>query len=171
MCTNILHDMIYSSWHIECDRLKFVIMGHFLPSPLKTKKIWILKKYKKLLEISSFYTSVPKTTIIWSTVLEILSETDIWTIFCPFTPLTTQKIQILKKMEQIPGDIVLHKCTKSHDHMLYCSSDMAHNGCNFFFVFFILGYFLLFYLPNIPKNQNLKKWKKRKTLGDIIILQ
>ena len=37
------------------------------------------------------------------------------------------------------------------------------------FLFFILGYFLLFYLPNSPKNQNLKK--KKKTPGDIIILQ
>ena len=27
---NILDDMIYSSWDIECDRLKLVIMGHFL---------------------------------------------------------------------------------------------------------------------------------------------
>ena len=36
LCTNNLHDMIYSSWAIECDRLKLVIIGHFLtfyPSP------------------------------------------------------------------------------------------------------------------------------------------
>ena len=32
---------------------------------------------------------------------------------------------------------------------------MACNRCNYF-----LGYFLPFYLPNIPKNQNLKKMKK-----------
>ena len=52
------------------------------PPHLKTKKIRILKKWKKLLEISSFYTSVPKTTIIWGTVPEIWSETD--RIFCHF---------------------------------------------------------------------------------------
>ena len=44
------------------DRLKLVIMGHFLPlhPPLKTQKIRILKKWKELLEISSIYVSVPK---------------------------------------------------------------------------------------------------------------
>ena len=35
-------------------------------------------------------------------------------------------------------------------------------------MFFILGYFLPFYLPNSPKNQNFEKMKK--TPGDIIIL-
>ena len=29
LCTKHLDDMIYSSWDIECDRLKLVIMGHF----------------------------------------------------------------------------------------------------------------------------------------------
>ena len=34
-----------------------------------------------------------------------------------------------------------------------------------------MGYFLLFYSPNSPKNQNFKKMKKKKkTPGDIIIL-
>ena len=33
----------------------------------------------------------------------------------------------------------------------------------------ILGYFLPFYLPNSPKNQNLEKVKKAP--GDIIIVQ
>ena len=38
-------DMIYSSRDIECDRLKFVIIGHFLPfCPLITKTIKNLKK-------------------------------------------------------------------------------------------------------------------------------
>ena len=31
LCTKNLDDMIHSSWDIECDRLKLVIMGHFLP--------------------------------------------------------------------------------------------------------------------------------------------
>ena len=32
-----------------------------------------------------------------------------------------------------PGDFInLHKCTKNHDHLLYCSRDMAHDGCNYF---------------------------------------
>ena len=79
--------MIYISWDVECDRLKLIIMGNFLPfySPppsLKLKKFEFWKKSRKLLEISSFYTCAPKTTIIWGKVPEIQSETDI--IFCNF---------------------------------------------------------------------------------------
>ena len=79
-----LDDMIYISWDTECDRLKLVIMGHFLSPPLITQEIRILKKWKKLLEISSFYTCAPKNTTIWGTVPEIWSETD--KKFCHFGP-------------------------------------------------------------------------------------
>ena len=46
LCTKNHDDMIYSSWDIECDRLKLAIMDHFLPfyCPLKTQKMKILKK-------------------------------------------------------------------------------------------------------------------------------
>ena len=64
LCNKNLNDMIYSSTDKECDRLKLVIMGHFLPfyttqppRPLKNRKIRNLKKFKKMkkhLEISSF---------------------------------------------------------------------------------------------------------------------
>ena len=71
-----------------------------------TRKIKILKKWKKRLEISSFYTSVPKIMIICCTVSEIWCMTDVIFIFhsglffCPFTPLTAQKIKIFKKMKK-----------------------------------------------------------------------
>ena len=42
-----LDDMIYSSWDLEQNKLKLVILGHFLPIiPLKTQKIKILKNEK-----------------------------------------------------------------------------------------------------------------------------
>ena len=42
------------------------------------------------------------------------------TIFCPFTPLTTQKIKIFKKQKQKSEDIIiLHKCTINDNHMIY----------------------------------------------------
>ena len=64
-----------------------------------------------------------------------------WTIFCTFIPLTTRKIKILKKLKKPPGDIIiLHKCTKNHDHMLYCSLDMARNGFNCYFSFWAIFY-------------------------------
>ena len=79
-----------------------------------------------------------------------------WAVFCPFTPIT-QKIKILKNWKKTPGDIIiLHKCTKNNDHMLYGSWDMARSRC----VTFHFGLFLPFYLPNSPKIQNLKKMKK-----------
>ena len=39
---------------------------------------------KKMLEVSSFYKCVPKTTIIWGTIPELWSKWDI--IFCDFVP-------------------------------------------------------------------------------------
>ena len=58
-----------------------------------------------------------------------------WTIFCTFTPLTTQKIKILKKMKKPPGDIIiLHKCTINYNHMMYGSCDTKgdrHNSLPF----------------------------------------
>ena len=77
--------MIYSSSDIECDRLKLWVT--FCPfTKLKTKKIRISKKWKRLLEISSFYTGAPKTTIIWYKVPEIRSERQNFCHFGPFNP-------------------------------------------------------------------------------------
>ena len=51
-----------------------------------------------------------------------------WAIFCPFTPLTAQKIKFLKKWKKVPGDIIiLHKCTTNYDQILYSSWDMVCN--------------------------------------------
>ena len=39
-----------------------------------------------------------------------------------FALLKNQKINNLNKGGKKPGDIaILHRCTKTHDHMLYCS--------------------------------------------------
>ena len=57
--------MIYSSEDIECDKLKLVILDHFLPFYLpKNQKNQNFARMKKLLEISSFYSCVPKITFI-----------------------------------------------------------------------------------------------------------
>ena len=81
-----LNDMIYHSWDTEQKIFKSVILGHFLPfHPPKTPKNQNFDKWTNLLEISSFYTYVPKITIIWCTVPEIWSETD--RICCHSGPL------------------------------------------------------------------------------------
>ena len=78
------------------------------------------------------------------------------TIFWPFT----QKIEILKNWKKTPGDIIiLHKCTKNHDHMLYCSWDMVHNRCNCYFSFWAI--FCPFTPPPSPQ-QSRKSLKKNE---------
>ena len=80
LCINNLHDndlqfLRYRVWQTELGN-----MGHFLPfylpPPLKPPKIRILKKWKKLLYVSSFYVCVLKIMIRWCTVPEIWCVTD-----------------------------------------------------------------------------------------------
>ena len=81
--------------------------------------------------------------------------------FLLFYPPNSPKNENFKEKEKKPGAIIiLHKCTKSHDYMLYCSRDMVCDRCNCYFSF--LGYFLSFYSPNSPKYLNFKKKKKKK---------
>ena len=183
----------YGAWQTEF----FVILGYFCPlTSLTTQKIKILIKFKKCLEISSFYTCVPQMTITWCMILEIWSAIDIiflsfWTSFCPFMPYNNPENQTFEKMNKILGDIIiLHKCTikgnhimygswdikrdrqnvlsfwaifcpftplttqkikilktfiKNRNHLLYCSWEMAHDGCNCFFFHF--GLFFAFLPP------------------------
>ena len=78
--------------------------------------------------------------------------------FLPFYPPKQPKKLKFSKNENAPGDvIILHKCTKNHDHMLYCSLDMAHNECNCYFSFWAI---FCFHPPNSPKYQNFKKNEK-----------
>ena len=62
MCTKNHNHMRYSSWDTVWHRHNFLSFGAiFCPfTPLTTHKIKILKKWEKHLEISSFYTYVPK---------------------------------------------------------------------------------------------------------------
>ena len=112
--------VIYGSWDIEHHGQNFLSFWTiFCPfTSLTTQKIKIFKKWKKLLELLSLYTGVPKMTIIWCMVPEIWSKMD--RIFLPFST-------------------AFHKYTKNHGHMLYCSLDMACNGFIFHFgLFFAL---------------------------------
>ena len=74
--------------------------------------------------------------------------------FLPFYPLNSLKNEMYQKT----------KCTKSHDHRLYCSSDMAHDECNCYFPFLVI-WVKLFSLtpPSSPltaqKMKISKKWK------------
>ena len=54
--------------------------------------------------------------------------------FLHFYPPKNPKNQNFENMKKMPGDIIiLYKCIKNHDHMLYCSWDMASGRCYFSF--------------------------------------
>ena len=95
----------------------------------------------------------------WDTEREQHNFLLLCTIACPSTPLITRKIKILEKIKKSLGDIIiLHKHTKTHDYMLYCSWYMVRGGCNLHSSFWSI------FCPNTPLTaQNTKvkrKWKK-----------
>ena len=82
-----------------------------------------------------------------------------WTIFCPFTTLTAWKMIISKNLKKTPGDvIILQKCTKNYDHMVYCSWDVVHDRGNWYFSFWAI--FCPFTPLKAQKIEISKQWKK-----------
>ena len=115
MCTNNLYDVIYSSWDIEWDRLKLVIISHFLPFtlPPKNPKSQNFEKTTKIAgDIIILHECIKNHNhmryssqdIDWDRQ-KVLS---FWAIYCqspptpphPPPPLTTQKIKILKQWKK-----------------------------------------------------------------------
>ena len=103
MFTRNENHMMYGSWDIERNKqifLSFWTIFHPL-TPLTTPKIEILKKMKKSTWRYYHFTHVYrkwKSYDVWFLrygAWQIFLS--FWTIFCPFTPLKTQKIKILKK--------------------------------------------------------------------------
>ena len=75
----------------------------------------------------------------------------------PFYPPSTLKNENIKN-DKSPGDmIILHKCTKNHDHMLYCSWYMLYERCNCYFSFWAIFY--LFTPLTAQKMKISKQWK------------
>ena len=76
--TNDSH-MIYGSWDMARDKCNYflfwAIFCHFTPTT--SRKIKILKKWKKHLEIPSFYICIPKIMIRWCALPEIWCVTEV----------------------------------------------------------------------------------------------
>ena len=129
-------------------------MGYFFPFyPPNIAKNENLKIIKKPMEISSCYTSVPKIMIMCYTVPVMWCMMDIiifhFGLFFALSPPLSQlkKWKSRKNKKKTPGDtIILQKSTKNHDHILYCSWDIAPDGCNCYFLFWAI------FCPNSPKN-------------------
>ena len=103
--------------------------------------------------------------IIWCMVLEIWSTRDRFfflilghfLIFYPTNNLKNQNIEKMKKSARR-----YHHFTQVYQKPWSCYTVpeiVWHDQCNF--LFFLLGYLLLFYHPNSLKNKNLEKMKKR----------
>ena len=89
-----------SSWVIFCPF-----------TPLTAPKMKISNKWRKLLEISSFYTIAPKKYdhMLYCSWDRCNCYSSFWAFFHPFTSLTPQKMKISKN-EKNPRDIIIsHK--------------------------------------------------------------
>ena len=122
-----------SFWTIFCPFTLFFYPFLIFCPFLKTWKIKIWKKWKRHLEISSFYKSTKKHNHMlhcsWDTAHDRCNfYFSFWAMFCPFTPPKDTKNQNFEKMNKTPGDIIiLHMCTKNYDHKIYSSWDMVCN--------------------------------------------
>ena len=90
----------YDVWFLRCGAWQsefFVILGHFWPfTPLTTKKIKIKKKKKMPGDIVTLHMCTIYDDHMmygsWDMVHNRQIFLSFWTIFCPFTPLTTWEI-------------------------------------------------------------------------------
>ena len=88
---------------ITSDTVTFVILGYFLPfypaNNLKNQNCEKMKKKPGDIIILHLYTTNDNRMMYgsWDMERDRQNFFSFWTIFCPFTPLTTQKIKILKK--------------------------------------------------------------------------
>ena len=94
---NDLDNIIYSSWYIECDRLKSVILGHFLPFyPPKNLKDQNFEKNEKSCQRYYHFTHLhQKYNHLMYGSWDIEWDRRIFFALLPFA--TTWKIKILKK--------------------------------------------------------------------------
>ena len=151
-CTiNDNHDL----WFLknEAQQAEFsVILGHIPPYPAnpknqnfeKWKNPWWYHHFTQVYQ-NSWSFAIPFTRY-GACCLQLFS------IYAPNSP---KNLNLTKKKKKMPGDIILHKCNKNHDHMLYCSWDMACDVCNCYFS--IWDIFFTF----TKKQPQKSKWKKK----------
>ena len=130
---NIFRSYIPNHMHVKkvAARLR-ISFQHLLMDFEKPKKL----EWKKLLEMSSFYTCVPKTTIIQGTVSNIQWDNFFWSSWAIFYPLPQNKHLEMSFYS-------FYTCALQMTIMMYCSWDIKHDKT----LFVILGYFLPFYSP------------------------
>ena len=148
-----------------CQSNFFLILGYFLPfyppNSLKNENFKRMEKmlgHKILLKCTK--THDYKLYCSWDMECDGCNCFLFWAIFCPFAPVNSPKNENFKKKKKkkTPGDIILNNCTKSYDYRLYCSWDMACDGCHCYFSFWAI--FCTFTPLTAQKKITLEKWKK-----------
>ena len=150
----------YGVWWTEF----FVILKYFLPFyPLFFSLFWKNEQNTwRYYHFTHLYHKLQSYNVwflrhqVWKKFLSF------WIIFCLFTPITTQKIQILYNKKNSWIYYHFHMCTINDNHIMYGSWDIKCNRHNF------LSFWTIFALlppppppPPLttPKIQILKKWK------------
>ena len=107
ICTINDNYIMYASWDVEHDRQNFFgILDRFfalLPSKqLKKSKFWKNEKMHGDIIISHMCTINGNHMMygFWGIKQDGQNFLTFWTSFCPFTPLKTPKINILKKLKK-----------------------------------------------------------------------
>ena len=152
--------MTYGSWDIRHGGQSILsFWTSFCPLTLRTtRKIRILKKFKKHLEILLFYTCVPQMTIIWCMVPEIGSVTDI--IFCHFEPFLSfyptnyPKKQNFEKERKSLDISSFYTCVPQMTNIWYMVLEIWNVTDRFFCHFGLLFHtiFCMFFFLNNPEN-------------------
>ena len=136
---NVNH-MMYSCWDMKCNRQNYlsfwVSLCPFTPT-INPKNQNIYKNENKTPGDVIILHKSAKIMIIWhlTDVIVILILGYFLTFYLHNSPKNLNFYKIKKVLWEI---IILHKCTKNHDHMLYCSWDMACDGCYCYFSFWAM---------------------------------
>ena len=126
--------MMYGSSAMECNGHNFCHFGLFVPfycpdnpiiqnfEKMRKKNTW---RYYHFVHVYHKWQSYD----VWFLNMKRDGHNffSFWTIFCPFTPLTTQKINF-EKLKKTPRDIILHMCPLNDNHMMRDSWDIECDG-------------------------------------------
>ena len=165
--------MMYGSWDMERNRQNYLplwtVFSHLPPLPNNPKNL----NFEKMKKTPGDNIILHMCTIndnhmmyrSWDTKRNGQNFLLFWTIFYPFTPITTQKIKILKKWKN--GRRHYHFTHVYHKWKSYYVWFLRYGAWRREF-YVILDNFLPFYPPKNPKIENFEKLKRMP--GDIIIL-
>ena len=157
--------MMYDSWDMEHNRQNFFSfwtifcpLHSFPPNNQENQNFEKMKETPGDIIILHKCTINDNHTVYGSWDMNCTRQNSFFTLGYPPNSLK-KKIQKNEKKKKMPGDtIILHKCTKNHDHLLYCSWDMVRDGCKCYFSFWAI---LFPFTTLIAQKMKIsKKWKK-----------